>query len=106
MKFCPKCGSIMIVKGEELVCPKCGYKESLNKRESKKLSIKEKVENKDNIKVALEDESAYPISEETVCPKCGKKGAYYFFKQTRSSDEPETKFFKCVHCGYVWREYD
>jgi DNA-directed RNA polymerase subunit M len=103
MKFCPKCGTIMILKNGELVCPKCGYKEEGKKKE---LKIKEKIEVEENVKVAIDSEEAYPISEETVCPKCGKKGAYYFFKQTRSSDEPETKFFKCVHCGFVWREYD
>ena len=103
MKFCPKCGTLMIIRNDELVCPKCGYVEKAKKSDTK---IKEKVEKEESIKIAIEEESAYPISEEVVCPKCGKKGAYYFFKQTRSSDEPETKFFKCIHCGYVWREYD
>ena len=65
-----------------------------------------KVVKEKGVEVVFEDEEAYPISEETVCPKCGKKGAYYFFKQTRSSDEPETRFLKCIHCGYTWREYD
>ncbi len=109
MKFCPECGTLMVIKKEELICPKCGYGERRKNKKKEKLVVKEKmnnIEKEKNIEVIFEDEEAYPISEETVCPKCGKKGAYYFFKQTRSSDEAETRFLKCIHCGYVWREYD
>ena len=105
MKFCPKCGTLMIIKKDELICPKCDYKESI-KDKKKKAIIKEKINKEKGIEVVFEEEEVYPISEETVCPKCGKKGVYYFFKQTRSSDESETKFLKCMHCGYTWREYD
>ena len=103
MQFCPKCGSLLILKKEELVCPKCGHKQKTTKN---KLILKEKITKEKTIETFFEDEEMYPISEETVCPKCGKKGAYYFFKQTRSSDEPETRFLKCIHCSYTWREYD
>jgi len=40
-----------------------------------------------------------------TCPKCGNNEAYYWEVQTRSADEPATRFFKCTRCGHVWREY-
>ena len=39
------------------------------------------------------------------CEKCGNTQAYFHTMQTRSSDEPETKFFKCTKCNNQWREY-
>ncbi|RLG10996.1 MAG: transcription factor S, partial [Thaumarchaeota archaeon] len=41
-----------------------------------------------------------------ICPKCGNREAYYWAVQTRSADEPMTRFFRCTKCGYTWREYD
>jgi DNA-directed RNA polymerase subunit M len=39
------------------------------------------------------------------CPECGHDTAFFWTKQTRSSDEPETKFYRCVKCKKTWREY-
>lgn len=52
-----------------------------------------------------EEKSAEPLDSDAVCPKCRHQGAYYLLKQTRSADEPETKFYTCESCGYRWREY-
>jgi DNA-directed RNA polymerase subunit M len=43
--------------------------------------------------------------EEIACSKCGAKKALSWMQQTRASDEPPTRFYKCVSCGYTWREY-
>jgi transcription factor S len=40
-----------------------------------------------------------------VCSKCGNGEAYWVLRQTRGSDEPETRIFECTKCGYKWREY-
>jgi transcription factor S len=40
-----------------------------------------------------------------VCPKCGHDQAYWVLRQTRGSDEPETRIFECTKCGHKWREY-
>ncbi len=39
------------------------------------------------------------------CTKCGNSKAYFWTLQTRGSDEPETRFFKCTKCEHTWREY-
>ncbi|KPI90063.1 putative RNA polymerase III C11 subunit [Leptomonas seymouri] len=35
---------------------------------------------------------------------CDSTKAYYIQLQMRSADEPATVFFKCVKCGYQWRQ--
>lgn len=45
-----------------------------------------------------------PKADET-CPKCANVGAYWVLRQTRGSDEPETRIFECTKCGHKWREY-
>jgi transcription factor S len=40
-----------------------------------------------------------------VCSKCGNGEAYWVLRQTRGSDEPETRIFECTKCGFKWREY-
>jgi len=41
----------------------------------------------------------------TECPKCGHNEAYWILKQTRSSDEPETRIYTCTKCEHRWRAY-
>ena len=65
--------------------------------------LKEKVEHKQEIEVVSEDDTALPITE-AECSKCGHNEAYWWSKQMRSSDEPETKFLKCTKCKHTWRE--
>ncbi|MEM1988470.1 MAG: transcription factor S [Candidatus Woesearchaeota archaeon] len=108
MKFCPKCGGILFPKntkeGMILYCKKCGYEE---KAKAESVKIKEKINEKTDIKIFTsesENMNVFPIAD-VECPKCGHRQAYYTMEQTRSSDEPPTRFFKCVKCGYVWREY-
>lgn len=38
------------------------------------------------------------------CPKCKSKKNFYILKQTRSADEPMTRFYKCLEsqCGKEW----
>jgi transcription elongation factor S-II len=39
------------------------------------------------------------------CKKCKKRQCVYYELQTRSADEPMTKFIKCCNCGFQWRQY-
>ena len=78
MEFCPKCGATLIQKTKNSGCPRCNY--------------------------SGRDSQTLPIVGET-CKKCGYGKAYFWTIQTRSGDEAETKFFKCVKCDFTWREY-
>jgi DNA-directed RNA polymerase subunit M/transcription elongation factor TFIIS len=37
------------------------------------------------------------------CGKCKKRVCTYWSMQTKSADEPETQFVRCVNCGASWR---
>lgn len=89
-------------KGDEVPCPSCG--ESQKTQSTVKLTEKiKKVEEKEIVDT---DQAAeiHPITD-SECPECGNTQAYYWTKQTRSGDEPETQFFKCVNCAHQWRDY-
>jgi len=108
MKFCPKCKGILLPKKEDnktfLYCPKCGYKEE---SEGFKLQSKSK-EDKDKASFEVVDEKLNDDllpTEQIKCPKCGHNEAGYWTLQTRSSDEPETKFYRCKKCKHTWRDY-
>ena len=40
-----------------------------------------------------------------LCEKCGHNQASWILRQTRASDEPETRIYQCLGCKYKWREY-
>ncbi len=107
MRFCPKCGSLMVPEKKDgkviWVCRKCGYTENSSE---KSVTVKRSVEETRGIPVVdMEKEKKELPVVDVVCPKCGKRGALFWTRQTRAGDEPETRFFKCIHCGYTWREY-
>lgn len=102
--FCPKCGSILLPSKENgktvMKCGRCGYEE----KESK-IQLKEKpVEKKADVVVIDKEVETHPIVE-AECPKCHNDKAYFWTQQTRASDEPETKFYKCTKCKHIWRDY-
>lgn len=101
--FCPSCGSIIMgKKGEEIKCVSCGY---LSKAQTT-INLSEKIESKKEIEIVSEDVEAKvnPLIE-TECPKCGHNKAYYYSKQMRAGDEPETLFYTCQKCANKWRDY-
>ena len=103
MEFCPKCGAMLIQKGKREACPRCKY----SSKTKSKLKVSEKIEQKRKVDIVSEkDSEVYPIVDlEKHCIKCKNKKAYFWTMQTRSSDEAETKFFKCTKCQHTWREY-
>jgi transcription factor S len=101
--FCPKCGSVLIPKkekGKKVLRCSCGY---MNKN-VEEAQVREEVKRPEQIPVVDREIEPLPLSE-ADCPKCGHKKAYYWTIQTRASDEPETKFFKCEKCRHTWRDY-
>ncbi|PIN93631.1 transcription factor S [Candidatus Pacearchaeota archaeon CG10_big_fil_rev_8_21_14_0_10_31_24] len=101
MEFCTKCKSIIMIKEGKAVCAACGAKSS----KKPKIESAEKIQNHESVAVINEKENnTYPIVE-IQCIKCPNKKAYFWTVQTRSSDESETKFYKCTKCEHTWRKY-
>ncbi len=106
MEFCPKCGSLMIPKKEGkkliLVCRNCGY--IMEEAEVKGYRLRRRPKHKEEPPVVEEELVKLPTTRVT-CPSCGHNKAYWWMRQTRGADEPSTRFYRCVECGHVWREY-
>ncbi len=105
MMFCPKCGAILLPKGDKgkkvLACG-CGYK-SKDAPETVKITESGAAKSEREF-AAIEETENLPITD-AECPKCKHAKAYCWSKQTRAGDEPETRFFRCVKCKATWREY-
>ncbi|MEM4267943.1 MAG: transcription factor S [Candidatus Woesearchaeota archaeon] len=104
--FCPKCGSLLLPKtvdGKKSFVCSCGYtNQKINNTEQQ---IKENLRKKTEEMPVIEQEvEPLPVIS-AYCQKCGHDQAYFWTVQTRASDEPETKFFKCKKCSNVWRDY-
>ncbi len=115
MEFCPKCGGLLVPQKKggggktALVCPKCGFKKEVGNDIKYTLSQNIRHSQKDRMLVieSSENVKTLPTVKGVVtCSKCGSDEAYYWFLQTRKGDEPPTRFYKCVKCGHVWREYE
>lgn len=107
MQFCEKCGSVMYLEEKELVCHSCGYKIELEDGHEHH-RITRKIEHKPSETILVKEEGAeFENMQKTKaqCPKCGHNEAAYWFEQTRSADEPPTRFYRCVKCRQTWREY-
>src|SRR3989338_2461823 len=101
MEFCEKCGSIIVVEGDKAACASCGHR--LKKKP--KIEASEKIEQRESVAVINEEaDNTLPVVD-MECPKCKNKKAYFWTTQTRSSDESETKFYKCTKCKHAWRKY-
>lgn len=102
MEFCPKCGAILMMKNGSAVCPKCDYvaKGKID------MEIKEKINEKNVVRVVSGKEANVNPITDWDCHACGSKKAEFWIRQMRSGDEPESKFYKCVKCGKTYRVDD
>ena len=107
MDFCPKC-EIRLKKdnnGSALVGSKCGYdKKNIVKADQEKLEESNSdftVMGKDDMNIVKGLESTIKID----CEKCHNQEGVWWTFQTRSADEPETKFYRCIKCNHTWRDY-
>jgi len=98
--FCKKCGGLLVPSDSKLVCMSC-YSES-----SDELSFDQKPHSKKPTITGTGDKQLESLpTTKAECTKCGNKEAHFWFVQTRASDEPPTKFFRCTKCSYTWRDY-
>ena len=86
-----------------LECSKCGYTEGQKVKQTKKTTEEEP----DFSLLAFEGnegEESMPTVK-IDCEKCGHDEAVGWMFQTRSADEPTTRFYRCQKCKYTWRDY-
>lgn len=91
----------MVNEKNKASCAKCNYRP----KGRVKIQASEKVKKTEGVKVIKEKELETKPIVDIKCDKCKNKQAYFWTLQTRSSDESETKFYKCVKCEHTWREY-
>ena len=88
-----------MMKKTKVGCPRCKYvaKGKIN------MEIKEKVS--ESVSIAVVDEKVGNVNPITDwdCGKCKNKRAYFWIRQMRAGDEPESKFYQCVKCKHTVR---
>ncbi|MHA1370426.1 MAG: transcription factor S [Promethearchaeota archaeon] len=105
MKFCDKCGSLLVPKKIDnkkyLVCRACGWKQEITSTDKNKYKMTEKIDHSLD-KTLVQDEEYYnkvygTNESQKVCPRCGGKMIMHAM-QTRRADEGQTIFWTCVKC--------
>ena len=117
MKFCEdeSCGGMLVSEQEDgqsvMKCRNCG---KIHDMEGESLKVTEEKEEDpmDRLNVSKsDDQETVRATTNKVCPKCSEdendeKEHEWWMEQTRSSDEPPTRFYECTECGNVHKEYD
>lgn len=102
MRFCPKCGKILIPKNNRLIC-NCGYEDEISDEDIKEEYQFEGEKVKENMIIVKKDNNLALPTKEITCYKCGGTKGYWWTVQTRSADEAPTYFIRCAKCGNTWR---
>lgn len=53
-------------------------------------------------KMAELAEQSGRTTDSYTCARCNRNKCTYFDMQSRSMDEPMTRYFRCCHCGHQW----
>lgn len=110
MDFCDECGGMLVSEktddGNVMKCRNCGEIQDANEEDYKVTEEKEDDPMaRLNVNEDGEGETMNPTTEKE-CPKCGNMECEFWMEQTRASDEPPTRFYRCTDCGNVHKEYD
>lgn len=124
MFFCPFCGTLLLVQQDEesglnaLKCRTCSYIQPITEAMgpltvTHLFTEHQKVVN-DNDDGGGDAGSSNEVKmlegeQEITMPCQNEKGCdsekvYFSQIQMRSADEPQTTFYRCVKCGFRWRE--
>eukprot|EP00434_Breviolum_minutum_P016705 symbB.v1.2.014728.t1/scaffold1082.1/size139405/5 len=111
--LCKRCGQMFDygqIKGNELICSGCGYKQAFDPEKplSSSATIYERVKAPwwsknagEEADFEMEDEITEHPEIDQECPSCGNPRLQFWTRQLRSADEGLSVFFLCKKCG--WR---
>jgi len=117
--FCPECGALSFPDSKGWIkCPdyKCGYNGPLDNKMKDPVTGQEidlanvqsssKAQTR-KFEVIDDKDQAHGVltSGSYICPKCDGQEVFSELRQTRASDEPETRLLTCKKCKHGWREY-
>ena len=102
LKFCPKCGDLLIPEGKNgefiATCGKCGFSKKV-----KALKRKESFEPKKKVGEGVIKNENILATYPNKCPKCGYDKAQIIDMGIFYSDEDNLIVLKCGKCGYSER---
>jgi len=86
-----------------LFCKRCNKNFPIGENILISSSFKDK---NNEIKIIDENEESQFPTTNVLCPQCNELvEAQWWMQQTRSADEPPTRFYQCKKCKYRWRDY-
>jgi len=113
MEFCAECGSRLVPKkvnsGKQallmLACTKCEFKkQELNNKPMMFEKVFEHTPKQYLAVIGKEEQLSILPTLHIDCPRCGNNTANVWQVQTRGLDESSTQFFRCLRCGFTYRE--
>uniref|UniRef100_A0A914PP10 DNA-directed RNA polymerase subunit n=1 Tax=Panagrolaimus davidi TaxID=227884 RepID=A0A914PP10_9BILA len=107
--FCTLCGRILPLPSYapcKITCEGCGNQWTVKEKKAEVVYIREKIyDNHMDSNDLAEDGEEGAATVDHVCSKCEHTRATYSTMQTRSADEGQTVFYKCLRCGRKDIEY-
>ncbi|CAG9463166.1 unnamed protein product [Pedinophyceae sp. YPF-701] len=111
LMFCPACANMLALKKAasrgtdealmRLYCGSCDYEYEMDRTISQDVPLEKK--DVDDV-LGSEEMWATAAKTQAMCPRCHHDEAYLKEFQTRSADEPTTRYHRCTKCHHAWKE--